>query len=93
MDNSMNENIKKIMEKADMPMWQDEAWGPGPGHVDWQGVDNKCFEVFLHHLINEAVGVVANASTSSAFTSFDENVVIAALANARKDIKKHFGVK
>ena len=93
MDNSMNENIRKIMEKADMPMWQDEAWGPGPGNVDWQGVDNKSFEVFLHHLINEAVGVVANASTSSAFTSFDEGVVIAALANARKDIKKHFGVK
>jgi hypothetical protein len=61
--------------------------------VDWQGVDNKCFELFLHHLINEAVGVVANASTSSAFTTFDEVVVISALANARKDIKKHFGIK
>jgi hypothetical protein len=44
-------------------------------------------------LINEAVGVVANASTSSAFTTFDEVVVISALANARKDIKKHFGIK
>jgi hypothetical protein len=44
-------------------------------------------------LINEAVGVVANASTSSAFTTFDQAVVVSALANARKDIKDYFGVK
>ena len=89
----MNENIKRLMEQADMPFWQDEPWGPGPGHVDWQGVDDKCFEVFLTHLINEAVGVVANTSTKAAFTTFDEQVAIGTLARARKDIKNHFGVK
>ena len=31
----MNSVITKLLEEAGFVFWENESWGPGPGHIDW----------------------------------------------------------
>ncbi len=31
----MNNVITKLLEEAGFVFWENESWGPGPGHIDW----------------------------------------------------------
>ena len=43
----MNKTIQELVEAAGFMMWNDESWGPGPGHIDWSAVYDQEFEQFL----------------------------------------------
>lgn len=54
----MNKTIQELAEAAGFVMWDDEEWGPGPGHVDWNSDYTEEFAQFLKLLsdcIYEAV--------------------------------------
>ena len=41
----MNDRIIKLLKEADFVFWENEPWGPGPGHIDWAGnYDKEMFE-------------------------------------------------
>jgi len=40
------EIIEKAKE-AGFVFWENESWGPGPGHIDWSAVYDKEFEKFI----------------------------------------------
>jgi hypothetical protein len=43
----MNTDIQTLLEDAGFGMWNDESWGPGPGHIDWSSSYDNEFEQFL----------------------------------------------
>ena len=82
----MNPKIKEIAEEAGFVFWQDESWGPGPGHIDWSAIYDKEFQKYTELLINECINVVY------------DNVEVALDANGKvvvpdQLLKEHFGIE
>jgi hypothetical protein len=53
----MNENIKKLVEQAGFSLWEDEAWGPGPGHIDWSSNYDAEFKNFAELMIKACADI------------------------------------
>ena len=47
----MNPIIKELAEEAGFCFWENEEWGPGPGHIDWGGDYDKEFQKYSEYLI------------------------------------------
>lgn len=47
----MNPVIKQLAEDAGFIFWQNEEWGPGPGHIDWSAIYDKEFNKYTEYLI------------------------------------------
>jgi hypothetical protein len=48
----MNSEIRKLAEQAGFVFWEDEAWGPGPDHIDWASNYDHEFDKFCELLID-----------------------------------------
>lgn len=57
----MNEKIKSMLEAAGFMMWEDEAWAPPDGGVDWNGDYSVELTTFIHDLVCQAARVAATA--------------------------------
>ena len=53
----MNQKIKKLAEDAGFCYWQDESWGPGPGHIDWGCSYDEEFKKYTEALITECAEI------------------------------------
>ena len=47
----MNPIIKELAEEAGFIFWENEEWGPGPGHIDWSAIYDKEFQKYSEYLI------------------------------------------
>ena len=47
----MNPIIKELAEEAGFCFWENEEWGPGPGHIDWSAIYDKEFQKYSEYLI------------------------------------------
>ena len=47
----MNPIIEELAKEAGFAFWEDEEWGPGPGHIDWGGDYDKEFQKYSEYLI------------------------------------------
>jgi hypothetical protein len=54
----MNEHIKRLAEQAEFQFWEDEPWGPGPGHIDWAPDYSREFEKFVELLVKDCANTV-----------------------------------
>lgn len=43
----MNSTVRDLAQKAGFSFWEDESWGPGPGHIDWSCDYDSEFEAFV----------------------------------------------
>lgn len=43
----MNSIITHLAKEAGFCLWEDESWGPGPGHIDWNADYELEFERFI----------------------------------------------
>lgn len=57
----MNKKIKSMLEAAGFMMWEDEAWAPPDGGVDWNGDYSVELTTFIHDLVCQAARVAATA--------------------------------
>jgi hypothetical protein len=46
----MNNTIRQLAEQAGFCLWQNESWGPGPGHIDWSAEYTDEFRSFIELL-------------------------------------------
>jgi hypothetical protein len=60
----MNEHIKRLAEQAEFVFWEDEPWGPGPGHIAWAPDYSKEFSKFVELLIRDCADTVENLKFS-----------------------------
>ena len=82
----MNPKIKEIAEEAGFVFWQDESWGPGPGHIDWSAIYDKEFQSYTELLINECVNVMKNRELELyQMTDMTETF--------EESFKEHFGIE
>ena len=49
----MNDRIIKLLKEADFVFWENEPWGPGPGHIDWACNYDKEMAEFVRLLTAE----------------------------------------
>ena len=57
----MNPIIKELAEEAGFAFWEDEEWGPGPGHIDWGGDYDKEFQKYSELLIGHLTQRLLNS--------------------------------
>ena len=76
----MNEKIKAIAEKSRFVFWENEEWGPGPGHIDWSSNYDAEFDTFCNMLIEE----IANR-TLNTHTDFSSDTIKQVLQNIKDD--------
>lgn len=57
----MNPIIKELAEEAGFIFWQDEEWGPGPGHIDWSAIYDKEFNKYSELLIGHLTQRLLNS--------------------------------
>lgn len=82
----MNPKIKEIAEEAGFVFWQDESWGPGPGHIDWSAIYDKEFQKYTELLIRECHNVMKNRELELyQMTDMTETF--------EESIKEHFGIE
>lgn len=43
----MNSTIARLAEEAGFCLWENEPWGPGPGHIDWSADYTDEFARFM----------------------------------------------
>lgn len=61
----MNYRIKLLAEQAGFIFWEDEHWGPGPGHICWDGGYDDEFDRYTR-LIIETCSEVAGLESEPA---------------------------
>ena len=73
----MKKKSKKLAKKAGFVLWDDSAWGPGKGNIDWSCDYDKELTKFVELIVNECAEI---ADTAEPFLASDL-------------IKQHFGVE
>lgn len=53
MADKLPEHLRKLAEKAGFCFWEDEAHGPGPGHIDWSSDYTDCLEALAKLVAEE----------------------------------------
>lgn len=81
----MNERIQKLIEDAGFILWEDEAWGPGAGRIDWSPDYTEELNRLIELIVKECASVAWNSSHSTAVTD-------RLRMSISSDIKRHFGV-
>jgi len=82
-----DEKIKELAEKAGFVYWQNEEWGPGPGHIDWSAVYDKEFAKYTELLVQECIEVLTKRFMG------DLNREDMEVRRCITDVKNHFGLK
>lgn len=49
----MNKHTQELAEQAGFAFWENESWGPGPGHIDWAGQYDNEFDKFVELMQKE----------------------------------------
>ena len=58
----MNKRIIELAEEAGFVFWQNESWGPGPGHIDWSAIYDKEFQKYTELLIRNCAEICLEAN-------------------------------
>lgn len=55
---SISEDYLKLAEESGFCLWENESWGPGPGHIDWSCQYDEEFQRYSEALINKVIDVI-----------------------------------
>ncbi len=78
----MNKNVEQFAKQAGFVFWNNEEWGPGPGHIDWSSDYSKELEEYTRLIVEACALFVENNPCFSA----TDNLAIA------EQIRLSFGV-
>lgn len=81
----INKNSQRLIIDAGFTLWEDEAWGPGAGRIDWSPDYTEELNRLIELVVKECASIAWNDSYSTAVT----DRLRMSISN---DIKQHFGV-
>jgi hypothetical protein len=88
----INKKLQEMAVDAGFAFWEDEAWGPGPGNIDWSSEYDQQLQCLYDIMLEEVLKTIDESTKSNTFTNFDATYLGTFNKKLKEDILKKFGV-
>jgi hypothetical protein len=88
----INKKLQELAADAGFAFWENEAWGPGPGNIDWSSEYDQQLQGLYDRMLEEVLKTIDESTKSNTFTSFDAAYLGTFNKKLKEDILKKFGV-
>ena len=87
----INKKLQELAADAGFAFWENEAWGPGPGNIDWSSEYDQQLQCLYDIMLEEVLKTIDESTKSNTFTSFDAAYLGTFNKKLKEDILTKFG--
>ena len=88
----INKKLQELAVDAGFAFWEDEAWGPGPGNIDWSSEYDMELQGLYDRMLEEVLKTIDESTKALTLTSFDASYMAGVNKKLKEDILNKFGV-
>jgi hypothetical protein len=87
----INKKLQELAADAGFAFWEDEAWGPGPGNIDWSSEYDMELQGLYDRMLEEVLKTIDESTKALTLTSFDASYMAGVNKKLKEDILNKFG--
>ena len=87
----INKKLQEMAVDAGFAFWEDEAWGPGPGNIDWSSEYDMELQGLYDRMLEEVLKTIDESTKALTLTSFDASYMAGVNKKLKEDILNKFG--
>lgn len=87
----INKKLQELAVDAGFAFWEDEAWGPGPGNIDWSSEYDMELQGLYDRMLEEVLKTIDESTKALTLTSFDASYMAGVNKKLKEDILNKFG--
>ena len=87
----INKKLQELAFDAGFAFWEDEAWGPGPGNIDWSSEYDEQLQGLYDRMLEDVLKTIDESFIKSTITTFDKDYLSTVKKQLIEDILKEFG--